>query len=173
MNAFRTCNATYLRAAAGWRYPWGALVPGAQDLTVADVLAVGLDPCAEVPLPGMRPLSELERRWLRGEPLKGHEAIRLLRAGRRSDPGDLIVGMSAPELHPSLLLCIDDLAECLGVSRATIDSYRARDRVVRPQVVLGRTPLWTRPIVERWVADRDVVRRTARRRGAAPCVPGG
>lgn len=154
MNVIRTCNDTYLRDASGWHYPWGAPVPGARDLTVADVLAVGADPCAGDPLPGTRPLTATERRWLRGEPLQGREAARLLRAGRRADPGDLIVGMTAPELHPSLLLGIDDLARCIGVSRATIDSYRARDRVVRPQVVLGRTPLWTRPIIEHWVGGR-------------------
>jgi hypothetical protein len=61
------CNDTYTRTVDGtWRYPWGDPVPGATDLTLADVFSLqhaGIDP-AEL---SMRPLSEQELAWVRGE----------------------------------------------------------------------------------------------------------
>lgn len=145
-------NGAYVRGTDGvWRYVDGGQVPGATDLTLADLL----------PLTGTaddRP----HRRLVTREDLA---RLRELGAGieallvRRTDPeelrcGDVVVGMSAPELHPMAMLTVRDIAELAGISKATVDSYRYRGSLPEPQVVRGRTPLWSRPVVQRWLDAR-------------------
>jgi hypothetical protein len=149
----RCCNDTYTRDAELWRYPWGAPVPGASDLALADLMAIDDIRCVEE-ISGVRPLSDAERRWLMGD--RGARGEVLMRAGHGHQPtvGDLIVGMMAPELHVLTMLTVGDIAEAAGVSKATIDSYRYRGYLPEPQIVRGRTPLWARPIVRRWLHTR-------------------
>jgi hypothetical protein len=151
----RYCNGTYLRDADGvWRYPWGDPVPGAVDLTLADLLAI--DHRADdhsSPAP-MRPVSREELDWLTGQQ-ESLQNVLVRRSGRRSpDAGDLIVGMSAPELQIMTMLTVADIAKLASVSKATIDSYRYRGYLPAPQAVRGRTPLWARPIIQRWLQTR-------------------
>lgn len=111
---------TYVRDEEGvWRYQWGEPVPGATDLTSADL--AGTDS---------------------SEP-------HIL-----NDAGELVVGIHAPELNVHAMMTVADLAREAGVSKATIDSYRSRGYVPHPQAVMGRTPLWARPIIMRWLAMR-------------------
>lgn len=148
------CNGTYVRESGGWHYRWGDPVPNATDLTLADLMLV--DRCAEAveSIGQFRPLTAAERRWLAGE----HGAIEevLLRRGngRRPHAGDLIVGLLAPELHVQMMLTTGDIANAAGVSKATIDSYRYRGYLPEPQATCGRTPLWARPVISRWMATR-------------------
>ncbi len=149
----RCCNDTYTRDAGSWRYPWGASVPGASDLALADLMAIDDISCVEE-ISRVRPLADAERRWLMGDRTAKHEV--LMRAGHSHQPniGDLIVGMMAPELHVLTMLTVGDIADAAGVSKATIDSYRYRGYLPEPQIVRGRTPLWARPIVRRWLNTR-------------------
>jgi predicted DNA-binding transcriptional regulator AlpA len=71
--------------------------------------------------------------------------------------------MAAPELHPHHLIGIDDVAARLDVTRATVRSYLARGQMPAPVVRIGGSPVWSGPLIDRWVATR-------RRRGAGSGV---
>jgi hypothetical protein len=148
------CNDTYTRTADGtWRYPWDDPVPGARDLTLADVLSLqhaGIDP-AEL---SMRPLSEQELAWVRGETASLDAVLVRRPANGTPGVGDLVLGMLAPELHVLTMMTVADIGELAGVSKATVDSYRYRGILPAPQATRGRTPLWSRPIVHRWMQTR-------------------
>jgi hypothetical protein len=149
------CNDTYERADDGtWRYPWGARVPGASDLTLADVYALQHVGGRPEDL-GMRPLTNAELAWLRGETAELEAVlVREPPAGQTAGVGDLVIGMLAPELHVLTMLTVADVSRLAGVSKATVDSYRYRGELPAPQATRGRTPLWARPIVHRWLRNR-------------------
>lgn len=149
------CNGTYRRGTDGvWRYPWGDPVPGATDLTLADLLAIhyGTD-LAGARLP-LRAVSRSELAWLTGQSEDLDQVFVRRRGTNPPDTGDLVVGMWAPELHVLTMLTVNEIAELAGVSKATIDSYRYRGYLPEPQTTRGRTPLWARPIVQRWLTTR-------------------
>lgn len=64
------------------------------------------------------------------------------------------IGMLAPELHPDALLTINDVAALAGVAAASIVRYRQRGAVPEPQGHIGRSPWWTRPVIDHWLATR-------------------
>ena len=99
-------------------------------------------------------MSPAEWRWLMGQSTAVDQILVRNRPGRRPHAGDLIIAMSAPELHPMTMLTVADIADAAGVSKSTIDSYRYRGYLPEPQVTRSRTPLWARPIVHRWLEDR-------------------
>lgn len=148
------CNGTYSRIDGVWRYPWGDEVPGAMDLTLGDLIRLDNQAdCAEA-VRTFRPLSDAERRWLRGDTCMSDQVMVRRRPGYRPHAGDLIIGLLAPELHPLTMLTVGEIAEAAEVSKATIDSYRYRGCLPEPQAARGRTPLWARPIVRHWLATR-------------------
>lgn len=103
-----------------WRYPWGAVVPGARDLTVGMLRCLG-DPTAALD---------------------------------EDAPVDRVVGMDAPELQVGAMLTTSDVAALAGVTPQTIVAYRRRGEVPEPQAVVGRSPLWARPVVDQWLCTR-------------------
>ncbi len=145
------CNGTYHRYADGvWRYAWGAEVPGASDLTVAEALELrGLDASGT----GGGP-----RQFLTGEQLRWATDLcgidEPLMVDKRDGGRHLIVGLTAPELCVVTMLTVVDISELAAVSKATIDSYRYRGYLPEPQVVKGRTPLWSRPVISHWLNAR-------------------
>jgi hypothetical protein len=155
MAPIRSCNSTYWRDRDGvWRYDWNAVVPGARDLTLGELLA--LDPDASVIelAQSFRSLTSDELDWLLARrPCQGDITIRR-QGARPPHAGDLVVGLQAPELQVQALMTVGDIAEAAQVSKATIDSYRYRGYLPEPQVTRGRTPLWARPIVLRWLSNR-------------------
>jgi hypothetical protein len=153
-DTLQCCNGTYVRRTDGWYYAWGEPVPNATDLTLADLMLVDdhVD-CADS-VHSFRPLTDAERRWLSGEHGAVDQVLLRRRNGHRPNAGDLIVGMLAPELHVELMLTVGDIAELAGVSKATVDSYRYRGYLPEPQTTRGRTPLWSRPVISRWLATR-------------------
>ena len=58
----------------------------------------------------------------------------------------------APAVEP-LTYRLADLPRVLGVSARTIDNARARGEFPRPDVQMGRCPLWRRETIERWLAQ--------------------
>ncbi|WP_298328205.1 hypothetical protein [Haloactinopolyspora sp.] len=67
--------------------------------------------------------------------------------------GDVVVGMSAPELEAAEMLTASTIAELLGVARSTVNAYHARGQMPPPAVTLnGRLPLWPRPIIDHWMS---------------------
>ena len=152
--ALTCCNGTYTRDEKGWFYPWGEPVRGATDLALADLMEIDDDVQCVEQLSEFRPLTDAERRWLAGDANAVDQVVLRRRNGYRPNVGDLIVGMLAPELHALTMMTVGDIAEVADVSKATIDSYRYRGYLPEPQVVRGRTPLWARPIVRKWLETR-------------------
>jgi hypothetical protein len=155
MRVLRACNDTYVRGRDEvWRYPWGDPVPGASDLTLSELMA--LDPASSATelMAWYRPLNESEQAWLAGRPVDVDQLLVRRRGSRPLHAGDLLAGIQAPELSVLAMMTVNDIAEQAGVSKATVDSYRYRGDLPTPQVTCGRTPLWARPIVNRWLASR-------------------
>jgi predicted DNA-binding transcriptional regulator AlpA len=50
-----------------------------------------------------------------------------------------------------LLLRLDEVAAALGVSRRAIERLRSAGRFPRPDLRIGRMPLWTPETIRRWV----------------------
>lgn len=158
----RYANDTYERDEFGtWRYRWGDPVPGARDLTLADLLAIHTSDAAAT-----RELGRAELEWLAGERDDIGEVLVCQHGDRTPTTGDLVVGMAAPELHVQLMLTVADVADLAHVSKATIDSYRSRGSLPEPQVQRGRTPLWSRPVIKRWLENRPGAAAEAARRAA-------
>ena len=142
------CNDTYHREASGvWRYFWGDPVPGAADLTLHQALAQRL--LQEEGLERQH-LTKEEWEWATG--LGG--SSRPVVVSHDDDRREVVVGMTAPELNVLYMLTVAEVADLASVSKATIDSYRYRGYVPEPQIVKGRTPLWTRPVIRYWLLSR-------------------
>jgi len=47
---------------------------------------------------------------------------------------------------------LDEVAKALGVSRRLIERERSAGRFPRPDLTIGRAPLWTRETLARWIA---------------------
>jgi hypothetical protein len=62
--------------------------------------------------------------------------------------------MNAPELLASEMLTTTDLAQLIGVEPASVSRMLTRGQVCVPQVRLGKSPLWARPVVEYWRGNR-------------------
>jgi excisionase family DNA binding protein len=48
---------------------------------------------------------------------------------------------------------LDEVAKLLGVSRRTIERERAAGRFPKPDLWIGRTPLWRRETLVQWIAE--------------------
>lgn len=46
---------------------------------------------------------------------------------------------------------IKDVARTLGVSRATVERHRASGRLPKPDVTLGRMPMWRPETIQGWI----------------------
>lgn len=46
---------------------------------------------------------------------------------------------------------LDEVAESLGISRRTIERERSAGRFPRPDLHIGKMPLWTPETIRRWV----------------------
>lgn len=62
--------------------------------------------------------------------------------------------MQAPELHVRAMLTIADIAEMIDVAPDTVAAYRYRGYLPEPQAVIGRTPVWSRPVIRHWLRTR-------------------
>lgn len=150
MTTTTCCNGTYRRDPDGvWRYPWGDPVPDARDLTLLEVLALR-EPVRFPPGVPAPPATAEDLAWARSLCEVESPAEVRFPDGHR----DLVIGLRAPELEVTLMLTVADIAEAAEVSKATVDSYRYRGYLPEPQVTKGRTPLWSRPVVDHWLANR-------------------
>jgi predicted DNA-binding transcriptional regulator AlpA len=52
-----------------------------------------------------------------------------------------------------LALRLNDVAAALGVSRRAIERERSAGRFPKPDVTIGRMPLWTPETLARWVEN--------------------
>lgn len=52
-----------------------------------------------------------------------------------------------------LTLRLSEVAAALGVDRRTIERMRSAGRFPRPDLQIGRAPLWTRETLVAWIAE--------------------
>ena len=57
----------------------------------------------------------------------------------------------ADALSGRLTLRLDELAAALGVSRRAIERERAAGRFPRPDLTIGKMPLWTPATIQNWI----------------------
>ena len=57
----------------------------------------------------------------------------------------------APPPAARMVLRLDDLVELLGVSRRTIERERSAGRFPRPDLSIGKAPLWKPATIQAWV----------------------
>ena len=50
-----------------------------------------------------------------------------------------------------LVYRLDDLVELLGVSRRTIERERSAGRFPKPDIQIGKAPLWKPETIRRWI----------------------
>jgi predicted DNA-binding transcriptional regulator AlpA len=67
---------------------------------------------------------------------------------------DVPFGLWAPELAPTRLLAVADVARLVGVSAATITAYLCRGHMPAPVTRLGTSPVWSRRVITQWLAGR-------------------
>ena len=157
------CVSGYVRDRRGtWRYSaTGQAVPGARDLTLRSLHRF---PARRghvlVPVEQLR--SEPELAWCMAwkqtltTSLHGGCVLRVLHVPgdeweRRAD---IPFGLWAPELTPTRLLGVADVARIAGVTPATITAYLARRRMPPPVTRIGHSPVWSRPVIHQWLATR-------------------
>lgn len=61
---------------------------------------------------------------------------------------------SPPEAAPSverMALRLDELAQALGISRRAIERERSAGRFPRPDLTIGRMPLWRPETIRQWI----------------------
>lgn len=143
------CYGVYHRTSDGiWLYPWGDPVPGARDVTVRDLLRLGL----------VHDDSDLTMGHLTDslcdDELVGRDTVADGVDWEAEEGLDRIVGLYAPELHVRAMLTMGDIADMIDVEPDTVAAYRYRGYLPEPQAVIGRTPVWSRPIVRHWLQTR-------------------
>lgn len=148
-----------------WRYGDSRdAVPGALDLRLGELF----DPPAGTVTDDrgdQHPVRLVPRAWARrtaGHPLTwvydyatlgGRDDI-AVPAAAWDERADEVVAMAAPELHPHNLQGVDAVADLMGVTPSTVRSYLARDQMPEPLMRVGGSPLWSRPVIERWLPTR-------------------
>lgn len=166
----------YRRFADGsWRYGAnGQVVPGARDiLLVAEVphLRVGPPVHGLVWVPRPIALTHVAMQWVVTEPDQplaswqlphdveglppGTQSVMFIPKPMWDRHANDIIGMDAPEMHPNRLMTMEMVAAAIGVTPASLLEYLRRGACPEPPVRIGRTPAWTRPIVEQWMLTRS------------------
>jgi hypothetical protein len=138
-----------------WRYVDGGYVPGAADVTVGDLYQVArrTNRCL---VPARLARTDPALAWCCSWPLETFGAVvchgvdesvwEVAKAG--------VVTLSAPELCAERLLDTAAVAAILGVRPRTIASYLARGSLPSPVARVGNSPVWTLPVLLRWMARR-------------------
>lgn len=58
---------------------------------------------------------------------------------------------TTPAAPARLVYRLDDLVELLGVSRRTLERERSAGRFPRPDLQIGKAPLWKPATIQAWV----------------------
>ena len=130
------------------------IVPGAQTVTAADVLAAGDgDPgrarvlaVSEVTAGSGIPAGE----WVH------HLAMWARDRGPARLASEAVVTLFAPELGSDQLVSMSELAAFGGIAPSTLRSYmsRGQSEVPAPQVEVAGRKLWSRAVAEEWAEQR-------------------
>lgn len=88
-------------------------------------------------------------------------------AGDYYRDGPRKIEMAAPELLVHQMLDTTDIAALAGIDRRSVSRELSRGRLPLPQFRFGNTPLWARPIIDHWLANRPGRGAHLRNRGTA------
>jgi hypothetical protein len=138
-----------------WRYIDGGYVPGAADVTLGDLYRVERRRGrALVPVRLARGDAALA--WCRSWPLETSGAIVChgVDSSTWERAAASVVTLSAPELCAERLLDTASVAAIIGVRTRTVASYLARGSLPDPVARVGNSPVWTLPVLLRWMARR-------------------
>jgi predicted DNA-binding transcriptional regulator AlpA len=64
---------------------------------------------------------------------------------------DAIESKPEPPTIPRVTWRLDEIAKALGVSRRVIERERSAGRLPKPDMVLGRMPLWRVETIQDWI----------------------
>jgi predicted DNA-binding transcriptional regulator AlpA len=155
--------AGYVRDRRGtWRYAaTGRAVPGARDLTLRSLYRFPIRRDA-VNVPADLACSEPALAWTLSwkhtltTAMHDRRVVSVLRIplGEWERRADIPIGLWAPELNATRLLGVGDVARLVGVTPATITAYLARGRMPAPATRIGNSPVWSRPVIQQWLASR-------------------
>jgi predicted DNA-binding transcriptional regulator AlpA len=70
-------------------------------------------------------------------------------------PGMVHVSKPLAAVVDRLALRLDELAVALGVSRRAIERERSAGRFPRPDLTIGRMPLWRPETINEWIEDQS------------------
>jgi predicted DNA-binding transcriptional regulator AlpA len=155
--------AGYVRDRRGtWRYTaTGQAVPGARDLTLRSLYRFPSRRDVDG-VPADLARTELALTWTLAwkhtltTAMHDRRVVSVLRIpmGEWERRADIPVGLWAPELSATQLLGVSDVARLVGVSPATITAYLSRRRMPAPLTRIGNSPVWSRPVIQQWLASR-------------------
>ena len=136
-------------------------MPGARDLTLRALHRFAAHR-GEVLVPVDLVRSEPELAWcmawkhtLTTSRQEGRlQSVLRVPAGEWERRADVPFGLWAPELAPTRLLAVGDVARLVGVSTGTITAYLSRGRMPAPVTRLGTSPVWSCPVINQWLAGR-------------------
>lgn len=135
-----------------WRYDWGPRVPGARDATPARLIRpVRVDGLVYLPRLLVHAWFEPFLQACSVDATRPRWAVCTERAF--DTVANRPVGIDAAELAPWALVDAQQAADTFRIRRTTLASYLARGLLPEPQARLGRTPLWSWPVLLRWRAQ--------------------
>lgn len=59
-----------------------------------------------------------------------------------------------PDAIGRLAYRLNEVADAFGISRRSIERERAAGKFPKPDLTIGRMPLWKPATIERWMAER-------------------
>ncbi len=74
------------------------------------------------------------------------------RADAPKSKANAVDRLAAAGLDP--MLCLDDIATLLLVSRRAIERLKAAGKLPKPDLTIGRMPRWKPETIRRWIAQQ-------------------
>jgi hypothetical protein len=138
-----------------WRYNDGGYVPGASDVTLGHLYRFVTDKNTCY-IPTVHARNEPSLAWARRYPLttSGSLVCHNVPVSTWTTAQRYVVSLSAPELCADQLIDTRKLAELLGVRPASVAAYLHRGRLPQPVARIANSPVWARPVLARWIANR-------------------
>ena len=60
-------------------------------------------------------------------------------------------GLDEPSFVGRMAYRLDDVAECLGISRRTLERERSAGRFPPPDRTIGKMPIWAASTIRHWI----------------------
>lgn len=147
-----------------WRYLDGRPVPGARDVTLETLWPFPVTDPLVIPDDAVRTCPELfwcarvGERGVAAQPAgrgeRVHVTVWRVPAEEWEDRARWPLTLDAPELAPSRLWGVADIARVCEVTPSTVTAYLSRGLLPAPQTRIGGRPAWSVPIILTWLRSR-------------------